>query len=224
MLVYLDDDSAKKLNQPLGGAPWNLGALHTQFLDRLTQERASSSTDIAFDAARLWATPRRRWREMRLCRGRRGKSCRPWTASHKSEFSLPSARCGKAAAWGLSRLPTGRSRLWRAGDVSWARVTATWPSRGTPDGSASHCVRADKLLRPSWAIRVDQSGSGLATGGSFAVILRIGSFSSAGMRRLDFWGRGATNSPRPTRAKTVRHLPARRFTPIFCSISCVENG
>ena len=51
VLVYLDDDSAKKLNQPLGGAPWNR-ALHTQFLDRLTQEGARLVFyDIAFDAA-----------------------------------------------------------------------------------------------------------------------------------------------------------------------------
>ena len=50
VLVYLDDDSAKKLNQPLGQA-WNR-ALHTQLIDRLTEEQARLVFfDIAFDTA-----------------------------------------------------------------------------------------------------------------------------------------------------------------------------
>ena len=48
-LVYLDDDSAKKLNQPLGDV-WNR-SVHTQLLDRLTQDGARLVFyDIAFDA------------------------------------------------------------------------------------------------------------------------------------------------------------------------------
>ena len=49
VLVYLDDDSAKKLNQPLGDV-WNR-ALHTQLLDRLTRDAARLVLyDIVFDA------------------------------------------------------------------------------------------------------------------------------------------------------------------------------
>jgi len=50
VLVYLDDVSAKKLNQPLGDS-WNR-ALHTQLLDRLSQEQARLVLfDIVFDGA-----------------------------------------------------------------------------------------------------------------------------------------------------------------------------
>ncbi|MCA1660339.1 MAG: adenylate/guanylate cyclase domain-containing protein [Verrucomicrobiaceae bacterium] len=49
-IVYLDDDSAKKLNQPFGGA-WDR-ALYTQLLERLTNEGARLVVfDIVFDAA-----------------------------------------------------------------------------------------------------------------------------------------------------------------------------
>ena len=50
VIVYLDDDSAKKLNQPLGVA-WNR-ALHTRLIDRLTLDQARLVFfDVAFDAA-----------------------------------------------------------------------------------------------------------------------------------------------------------------------------
>ncbi|HEV3409594.1 MAG TPA: adenylate/guanylate cyclase domain-containing protein [Chthoniobacterales bacterium] len=49
VLVYLDDDSAKKLNQPFGGG-WDR-ALHTQLVDRLTNEGARLVMfDVVFDA------------------------------------------------------------------------------------------------------------------------------------------------------------------------------
>ena len=50
VLVYLDDVSAKKLNQPLGDS-WSR-ALHTQLIDRLSQDQARLVFfDIVFDAA-----------------------------------------------------------------------------------------------------------------------------------------------------------------------------
>jgi adenylate cyclase len=50
ILVFLDDISAKRLNQPLGDA-WNR-ALHTQLLERLTQDGARLAFfDIVFDSA-----------------------------------------------------------------------------------------------------------------------------------------------------------------------------
>jgi adenylate cyclase len=50
VLVYLDDDSAKKLNQPLGEV-WNR-ALHAELLERLTRDGARLVFyDIVFDAA-----------------------------------------------------------------------------------------------------------------------------------------------------------------------------
>jgi adenylate cyclase len=48
-LVYLDDDSAKQLNQPLDDV-WNRG-LHTQLLNRLTNDKARLAFyDVVFDA------------------------------------------------------------------------------------------------------------------------------------------------------------------------------
>ena len=48
-LVYLDESSAKQLNQPLDDV-WNR-ALHVRLLDRLTQEKARLVFyDIVFDA------------------------------------------------------------------------------------------------------------------------------------------------------------------------------
>ncbi len=50
VLVYLDDVSAKRLNQSLGDA-WNRG-LHTQLINRLTQDGARLAIfDIVFDAS-----------------------------------------------------------------------------------------------------------------------------------------------------------------------------
>ncbi|MFL6526594.1 MAG: CHASE2 domain-containing protein, partial [Chthoniobacterales bacterium] len=105
-LVYLDEDSARKLNQPLGAA-WNR-TLHAQLIDRLTAENARLAMfDVVFDApsqdpATDDALAEALQRNGRIILGAAVENVQPLGSVAQERVLPPTRLLRKAAAgWGL---------------------------------------------------------------------------------------------------------------------------
>ena len=143
VLVYLDDDSARKLNQPPGGA-WDR-ALHARLIDRLTQDQARLVLfDVIFEGASEDATVDEAFAEAmrrngRVVLGAGLEQLQPVGGVSQERVLAPTRLLRKAAAgWGLlafrpvdpdygvrqmflgtSDLP---SATWRAAEIVGAKV------------------------------------------------------------------------------------------------------
>ena len=146
VLVYLDDDAAKQLHQPLDDV-WNRG-LHTQLLDRLTNDKARLVFyDIVFDAPARDAASDEDFaqsihRNGRVVLGAALEVVRPMTGVNQERVLPPIKPLRKSAAgWGLlafrpvdadygvRQLFAGTSDIpsatWKAAEILGGRVTQT---------------------------------------------------------------------------------------------------
>ena len=154
VLVYLDDDSAKQLHQPLDDV-WNR-ALHQQLLDRLTNDKARLIFyDVVFDApgrdaATDDAFAQSIQRNGHVVLGAALEIVQPVSGVNQERVLPPMKPLRKAAAgWGLlafrpvdadygvRQLFTGTSDIptatWKAAEILGAKVTQgpreIWPQR-----------------------------------------------------------------------------------------------
>jgi CHASE2 domain-containing sensor protein len=186
VLVYLDDDSAKKLNQPLG-APWDR-ALHSQLVDRLTREQARLILfDIAFDAEsdvqRDEALAAAISRNGHVVLGALLEVLQPLGELAQERIVPPIRSLRKAAAgWGLlafrpldpdrgvRQIYTGTSDVpsatWRAAEILGAPVTkaqrlqarARWINYYGPPGHYNDAGSAATFLGVSFAQAIQPEG------------------------------------------------------------------